>query len=201
MINRGLLMEDFNKKLIEARNNYYMSDDDYEAFNKMSHIEEQHVKAYSLYCYKKGFENDYEWASFRERVFFEDFYKGKYKIYITPFYSNEPYDVMLYEVRDNKIINRIYIEIKIRDKSWDEYIFEKDKYNRLTKRCKNGKILYLNFTPKGTYIWNTNVVKNLNTTTSLMNKATMKNRDNKIEKEVWYLSTEYAKKSNYINEK
>lgn len=191
--------------VIEAIKEYKYNPNDYRAFKKCSDLEQIQLKMYNRLVEKIGFADNYEAASYKEREIFEDFltkenpFPEHYYIYISPYYTSNRFDVMLYSVKDNMIDRRLFIEIKVRDKVWPDYILEKKKYDDLIKiasKYKNSSVFYMNFTPDGTYIWNTKIVKNLNTTTSLMNKSTM-NSDYKIDKDVWYLDPKYAKKYDY----
>ena len=129
---------------------------------------------------------------FKYRIFFTD---GKY----------DPYDAHFYIINEKgEILKNVKIEIKIRDKSFPTYILEKKKLDSIRKRCEvNLKdneyvILYLNFTPDGTYLWN---ITNLNTdNTSIINanKATSSSRTHKIDKEVIYLDPKTSKSLNYV---
>lgn len=160
---------------------------------------------------KPRFIDDFEKSSFIERCAWKNFLKlynpfPGYEIMLMPYEGYSIYDVMLYKIENHIITNRVFIEIKVRKVVYDSYFFETKKYNSIVKLCKEElclrddefKILYLNFTPTGTYIWNTDIIKDMNVTKQVMNKATMSDRTNKVNKTKWDMPIDKSKKYNYI---
>jgi hypothetical protein len=130
----------------------------------------------------------------------------KYKIEFTQdIYA--AYDAMFFIIDTNtqSIVKRVWIELKIRDKVFDSYLLENKKMNSLLKLRKDMfftddevTLLYINFTPEETIIYNLDKVKNLPSEKKVMNKATSVSRKNKVEKSVIMLSKENGKVLNYI---
>lgn len=157
------------------------------------------------------FKDQFERASFIERCAFKnlisiyDDFKD-YTIYMTPFEGKDYYDVLLYKIKDGVIYNKIFIEIKVREVYYDDMFMETIKYNNIQNHCKKElylnddeyKIYYLNFTPKGTFMWDTKIIKDIPVTKQLMNKATMSSRNDKKNKSKYDLPISKAKKWNYI---
>jgi hypothetical protein len=141
------------------------------------------------------FTDRFEEASFKERLFFDNlieefklFSPEKWTYYKTSYLGKDTYDYFA----QNKITGKkFYIEIKIRDRNWDGYVYETKKHKALMKLKNqdpnNTSILYVNSTPSGTYFWKIDdIIHKYKTTLILMNKATM-GGDNKKEKKSVYL--------------
>ena len=158
------------------------------------------------------FTSDFEKSSFIERCAWKNFIKlynpfdGWY-VDITPYEGKTIYDVCLFKQVDGLITKRIFIEIKVRDNHWDDGLFlETKKYNSIKNLCDKElylkedeyKIWYLNFTPKGTFLWDCNITKELKSDKQVMNKATMSSRSEKENKSKWNMPIERAKTWNYI---
>lgn len=84
------------------------------------------------------------------------------KVYYTDPYLYDSWDAIMYCENPKKIY---IIEVKLRSKIYDKYFYELKKHKQLMKKKKevetslNGwnipvEILYINFTPITTYIWN-----------------------------------------------
>lgn len=125
-----------------------------------------------------------------------------------PYYEYDAYYFQL-DLETQSIKKRVWIEIKIRDCEYDDFILEKKKLNSLIKKRNNLSLtgddvifLYINFTPERTIIWKLDD-ELLNQTENLVaNKATADSRSNKINKEVIYLNPKSGKVFDYIlNEK
>lgn len=156
------------------------------------------------------FSNAFEEADFRERCAFRDFDKmynlfNDYNIHMTEIETKSVYDISLQKIIDGSIKKRIFIEIKVRNKVFDDYILETKKYNSLKRLVKHTLMLdedeyelwYLNFTPEGTLLWD---IKNVDETlikSQKMNKATVVSKTHKVNKNSYYLKPEMAKKWNY----
>lgn len=130
----------------------------------------------------------------------------KYKIEFTQG-EYDPYDAMFFIIDTNtqSIIKRVWIELKIRKTAYDTYLLETKKMNSLLKLRKDMfftedevTLLYINFTPNETIIYNLDKVKNLPIEKKVMNKCTAISRTNKIEKNVIMLKPEDGKILNYI---
>lgn len=103
-----------------------------------------------------------------------------------------------------KIKKRVLIEIKIRDTSFEEYILEQKKYNKLLKLRESlfftkeeMSILYINFTPGNTIIWNLDQIV-FKKEKLVANKETSVSRKNKISKTITYLKPSDGKVLEYI---
>lgn len=98
-----------------------------------------------------------------------------------------PYD-MYYYTEDKKVL----LEVKIRDKDFDTFILEVKKLEALQKIKSESNeeivLLYLNFTPTKTIIWNITNIDSSNSKTIIANKTTEISRNCKVEKEVIYLN-------------
>lgn len=152
------------------------------------------------------FKNDFEKASFFERCAFKNLRKlydlfPEYNYWETEINEDKPYDIGLMKVVEGVIVDKIIIEIKIRNMIFEEYILEPKKVTNIKRYCKNHmcldegeyKIYFVNFTPNGTYIWNTNIIDKLEIKVLNCNKDTMVENIKKVNKKVYYLPTEKAK--------
>lgn len=134
---------------------------------------------------KELFPNTFKWDI--------NFTTGKY----------DDYDAFWFIMDENQSIKkRVWVEIKWRDRAFDEYILEVKKLNQL-KRLRDSMYLkedevtfiYLNFTPDGTYMWDITSMKDSGETL-VANKATSDSRQNKINKKMIYLPE--GKRFDYI---
>ena len=116
------------------------------------------------------------------------------------------YDAYYHIIDSNthSITKRVLIEIKIRDREFPEYILETKKLNSLKKIRKDlgfdekeMSILYINFCPNETIIWDIDKINN-DIKTNEYNKATAVSRTNKINKDVIMLKPSEGKQINYI---
>lgn len=116
------------------------------------------------------------------------------------------YDAFYHIIDSNthSITKRVLIEIKIRDRQFPEYILETKKLNSLKKirkdlgfNEKEMSILYINFCPNETIIWNIDKINN-DIKTNEYNKATAFSRKDKISKDVIELKPSEGKQINYI---
>ena len=92
-----------------------------------------------------------------------------YKTWMTPAESYEVYDgvIFRFEKGTSKLIDRMIVEVKVRDKFYNELILEKIKFNDLkkvrrqmdTKTKKEcymdvkTRLIYINITPQGSYFF------------------------------------------------
>lgn len=142
-----------------------------------------------------------ERVAFRKMESLHNCFKGYERIYL-PETGKDVYDILLYKVKDGMMYNRIFIEIKIRYANYDSegYVLETKKYNSIVKLAEQEcglkpdeyKIFYINYTPSGTYIWNTDIIKDLDVKTDNMNKVTCKSRFEKTSKTNWHLPIDKA---------
>ncbi len=150
------------------------------------------------------FIDKFEEASYKERVFFTNlckmyglFPEERWHLDATPFYEKDKYDYLAFRLNTRK---RLVIEIKIRETWYSEgYVYETKKHNALMKikalDPENITILYVNSTPKGTYIWNIDkIIDNYKPIMKEMNIATMDSRNKKRRKKVYLLQPEDAEK-------
>jgi hypothetical protein len=157
------------------------------------------------------FTNDFEKAAYMERIAFRNFIKlynlfqGEgYDIDIRPYEGQDVYDVLVSKHNDGSIYKRYIIELKIRDKDFDNegYVYETKKHKSLTNIKNldpdNNEILYINFTPNGTYIWFIDrIIGNYQSIKKEMNKATMNSRSDKSNKTTYLLLPKDAKHYQY----
>lgn len=128
----------------------------------------------------------------------------KYELHFTTD-SYSTYDAYWVILDENlSIKKRVIVEIKQRTEDYPEFILESKKYNALLKYRQDlfltkdeMKILYINFTPSKTIIWDIDNVK-IEIKTLKANKTTVDSRTNKINKGVIYLTTESGKVLPYI---
>lgn len=109
------------------------------------------------------------------------------------------------DLETGSIKMRVWIEIKIRDDIYPEYILEKKKLQSLIRKRNNlllkkdeVQFLYINFTPEGTIIWKIGDELLLKTQKLKANKATAQSRTYKVDKEVIYLDKKTGYRFNYI---
>lgn len=124
------------------------------------------------------------------------------------FFTNEKYssyDSFYFRTDDNgSIIKRVKIELKIRDRDFDEFILEKKKLKSIRKECgaylndNEYSILYINFTPTQTILWDVSDINEDDSSKLVANKATSVNRIDKISKDVIMLSPDDGIKLKYI---
>ena len=155
-------------------------------------------------------------ANCRERYAFQmwcDMYdlfkdKNRYGVYITPDIGHSKYDCMVQKYDENMTcLNRYIIELKVRmvnnskliECKRDGWIFERSKYNSLKNLYnidkERNEILYVNFTPDKTLVWNITTLEKkrlLKWESKNMNSHTMTSRDNKVDKRVCLLKEEWA---------
>ena len=117
------------------------------------------------------------------------------------------YDAFYFIIDDvtHNIKKRVYIELKIRNRVFDSYLLETKKMNSLLKIRKDmyftedeATILYINFCPNETIIYNIDKVKNLPTEKLIANKCTVNSKTDKIEKTVIMLKPTDGKQIEYI---
>lgn len=132
----------------------------------------------------------------------------KYELHFTGGKYDE-YDAY-YHIIDpatHSINKRVIIELKIRDTIYEEYLLETKKMNSLLKVRKNlgfnendMTILYINFCPDMTIVWNIDDVKDNKTSNLRANKATSVDRNNKVNKSIIMLKRIEGKCLNYVLE-
>ena len=156
------------------------------------------------------FKDDYEkreWLSRESLKQLKELYPEFFK-YDIQFTSGQydDYDAF-YFIYDNdgKFKKYVWIELKMRDKTFNEYILEKEKLDRINKHRERlyidkeqVVILYINFCPEGTYCWNISNIDDGNWEKLLANKSTSNNRTDKEMKKVKYLKPSESKQFDYI---
>jgi len=158
------------------------------------------------------FENDYQRREWIGRQALKELQRQyphifKYDITFEPdMYSHYDASFIEYDYTTHNIKMRHFIEIKIRDRVFPDYILERKKVSNLHKKMdelglKDGeyKLFYLNFCPDGTYLWNiTDITPQDCNESKLMNKATSTSRRDKMNKYYRPMVTEEARKFEYI---
>lgn len=163
-----------------------------------------------------NFTDSFAEAAYKERLAFKNlrsiynlFPDDNHFIDIRPYDGMDEYDVLIQKHNEGSILKRLITELKIRMLTGDAlqqaeengYILESKKYKAL-KRIQSidadlNKCAYICFTPTGTYLWfiddldKKGLLKPVN---KEMNRATMASRDEKIDKKVYLLKTEWAYK-------
>lgn len=113
--------------------------------------------------------------------------------YVVPSSKMDKYDFLIHVYKEGQKIESNIIEVKVRSKHFNRLLLEKRKYNSLKKLKKieeeafnNVNIIYLNFTPQGTYLFNL-TDKRFNWESLYANKCTIRSREDKVEKLVTFL--------------
>lgn len=156
-------------------------------------------------------ELEFNKKAFEERLFLKKIlpllYKEEYNevsFQMTPDYGKDYYDccVGLFDPLTKSQVAIHLIELKVRDKHYDDLLFEKSKLDNL-KSISNmggGIIFYISVTPKGTFIWNiSEIEKNLKFTNEEHWITTVDKSRGKKMKKVCYLSTNMAKRINVFS--
>ncbi len=152
------------------------------------------------------FSNDFESAAYKERIFFNNlnhlyqiFPDDKFIIDETHYTDHTRYD---YLIHFKNCYKRLIVEIKIRTENFEDYIYETEKHKGLMAAKNldpdNNTIIYINSTPKGTYIWNIDkIIGKYKIEKKMMNKATMASRTDKKDKSIYLLEPEDARYYEY----
>ena len=120
------------------------------------------------------------------------------------------YDAFFFDYDENySIKKRTFVEIKCREQVYPDYILETKKYNSIKRiaekelylKPEEYRIIYINFTPKGTYFWNISDMSKQKIEKGHYNKATAKSKTEKIDKTVYNMDPEKGKFINYIYNK
>lgn len=148
-----------------------------------------------------NYKNNFEKREFLGRKILQEIQQMYPNIFKTEIVFTENkydhYDAYYHTLKKNKLKTTL-IEIKIRDKEFDNYILQKDKIDNIKKEIENSdlknintKILYMNILPTKVYFFD---ITNLNKQVHKLktNKATSISREEKIEKEVYYLEPSEA---------
>lgn len=138
--------------------------------------------------------------------------------YIYQLLTSESYVPVGYDgfiiIRDrltDKVLDMLLVETKVREKHWDELIFERKKLNTLKRErdqlvkemlpSMKPTIVYISFTPKGTYLFNIDQLIEENKlpklTSMSMNAMTVADNVKKVNKQVYLLSNELATYKKY----
>lgn len=127
---------------------------------------------------------------------------------ISPVETSTEYDLYFSYSKDGFIKKRYYCEAKIRTQEYTNYVLEFKKLKSLQRLIRDNNleddttdILYINFTPNRTYVWNISKLINTNKlklTDMVMNKQTSNSRMDKINKKVYLLEVEDATIFDYI---
>lgn len=158
------------------------------------------------------FKNDFERREWIGRQALRELKRDNLNIFkYDIIYEPDPYSVydasfINYDYESHSIRSRNFIEIKIRDRIFPDYVLEKKKVNSLHKKMNelglsplDYKLWYLNFCPEGTYLWEiTDVWPTDCTDSRYMNVATANSRDNKELKYYKGMLPEQSKSFDYI---
>lgn len=128
----------------------------------------------------------------------------KYDIKFTEDKFSE-YDAYYFVEKDGIITKRVLIELKIRKTIFPDYILESKKLNSLLDireelylNEEELGLLYINFCPNETIIWNIDSVKETKKSKIHANKATSLSRTDKKDKSVLMLKPEEGIQLKYI---
>lgn len=129
-----------------------------------------------------------------------------YQAHMTSEYDHDRYDMCLQKTSNGNILKSFYVEAKIRSGVYDDYVMETKKYRAIDRIIKydicdtNDEILYINFLPEKTLIWNVSRLireGKIFTSKLLANKVTMKSKTDKVNKTMMFLNPEDATVINY----
>lgn len=140
--------------------------------------------------------------------------KYNYQLLVSESWLPIGYDAIIY-VKDKLTddIKEMYlVEVKVRNVNFNELIFEQKKLNTLKRERNNfvknqgptltPKIIYIQFTNDGTYMFFIDDLINENlmpqVTTMKMNKMTVADNNEKINKKIYLLSKDLAVKKNFV---
>lgn len=152
-------------------------------------------------------DNPYTMTSKIERIALNNiipklFSGGKISFYTTPDEGTDIYDGYVMKMDDNfSIIDRYIIECKVRDTFYPTLLLEKKKYESLRQKAleSDAKIIYICVTPDGAFCFNLN--KLITPDTKWIKEQHWKSTQNKcagkINKSVFYINIDQAKKISY----
>ena len=90
----------------------------------------------------------------------------KFRVYLTDEYGNDIYDAVLYTYNnDGSVLDRFFVEVKVRSRSYSDIMLESKKFNDITSLMKRkdaawfketkedikSKLIYLSIHPNGSY--------------------------------------------------
>jgi hypothetical protein len=118
----------------------------------------------------------------------------------------DDYDAYFFIIDETqRIKKRVWIELKIRERIFPNYILEKKKLNQLRRKrdelfLKEDEVifLYINYTPNETILWDITNIDMTKTQKIMANKATCESRTNKTNKDVILLDPKDGKRLEYI---
>lgn len=120
---------------------------------------------------------------------------------VTPIDGKDYYDVLLMAMdkETKSIVKRFIVEVKVRQKIYEDYIMEVKKIKDIKSIMvdPDATILYISVTPEGTFLYNVNELESKNLLevgTLHCNKSTMKSTYDKVDKDVYNLKKEWAVK-------
>lgn len=127
-----------------------------------------------------------------------------YTYRFTPYWDYDSYDMIYQNLDDGSIKSTWLIECKIREKHYPKLMLECKKLRKIKEMIMNDNtsIMYINFTPEGTFCWNiTKMEKDLPEEMSITYiqcpKETMGDTS-EVNKAVILLDTKFAKKIDFI---
>jgi hypothetical protein len=126
----------------------------------------------------------------------------KHRIHFTEL-AYDCFDAYIHITTNYVVTKYIFIEIKIRKTAYPDYILEKKKSDSLNAFIKRNhlnadeyQLLYVNFTPSGTYFWDITTVSTPLTTLSC--PSTTSTTGHKVDKRNYMLPTNAAKRFDFI---
>ncbi len=133
--------------------------------------------------------------------------KYKYTGYMSTIDTDCPYDCILrvYDLITNELVETFMIELKNRTNTWEDFFFEKKKYNALIKAQKSltielgrtPKMMYWCVTDSKTYMFDIESIQLGKLKKQEMNKETFADLRQKVNKQIYLLNIQDAQKFNY----
>lgn len=142
--------------------------------------------------------------------FFKDFLPTtkthKYTFYYTPDNTYSVYDCLAkqFNIAENKVTKKMFFEVKVRDTYYSTLLLEKKKFESLKSLIRDSavdKIYYINFTPKGTVVFDLLKIEAENKLLFIQqehNIQTMNKDLGKVLKEIAYIDITDGKFFEYV---
>lgn len=127
-----------------------------------------------------------------------------YNFHYTPEDSYAIYDCLAeqFSIAENRVTKKMFFEVKVRDTYYSTLLLEKKKFENLKELIRNparDKIYYINFTPKGTFVFDLLKIEDkLLFIQEEHNKETMNKDLGKVLKEIAYIDITDGKFFEYV---